>query len=134
MNDYLLLFKLSQADDDLTITKIAERVSHRAPNFLQPFKRNAKLPGFPPLCVCVCVVFCSNPPLHSRPPPVYSRTVVVDGAPKRCSERSAVNLGYSYEVPTVCLPFQLPPGIIPVLCYFLRFHSASLPPLSSSKL
>ena len=26
MNDYLLLFKLSQADDDFTITKIAERV------------------------------------------------------------------------------------------------------------
>ena len=24
MNDYLLLFKLSQADDDFTITKIAE--------------------------------------------------------------------------------------------------------------
>ena len=68
MNDYLLLFKLSQADDDLTITKIAERVSHRAPNFLQPFKRNAKLPGFPPLCVCVCgVLFEPSTPLPPAP-------------------------------------------------------------------
>ena len=63
MNDYLLLFKLSQADDDLTITKIAEWATIHTTTATQPLwlfpTRFFLLSFFPPL---------SLPPSYKPPP------------------------------------------------------------------